>query len=90
MAASSQSLDFGGLFLALSFFLMGAALLLIALLFALGIENRAREIGTLLSLGFTPKRVRRMLLVEGALLSGGRTARRGAGRAIRASRAGEH
>ncbi len=68
-AAGTQGMDFGGLFLALSFFLIVSALLLVALLFALGVENRGREIGTLLAIGFTPQRVRRLLLCEGALLA---------------------
>lgn len=68
-AAGAQALDFGGLFLGLSFFLILSALLLVALLFALGVENRGREIGTLLAMGFLPKTVRRLLLAEGALLA---------------------
>jgi ABC-type antimicrobial peptide transport system permease subunit len=69
LAAGSQGFDFGGLFIAFSFFLIVAALLLTALLFALNAENRAREIGTLLALGFTPKVVRRLLLTEGLIVS---------------------
>lgn len=69
LAAGSQGFDFGGLFIAFSFFLIVSALLLTALLFALNAENRAREIGTLLSLGFTPKIVRRLLLLEGLIVS---------------------
>ena len=69
LAAGAQGFDFGGLFLAFSFFLIVSALLLTALLFALNAENRAREIGTLLSLGFTPKIVRRLLLIEGFIVS---------------------
>src|SRR5437899_12589197 len=52
------------LFLGFSFFLIVAALLLMALLFQFGIEQRAAEIGTLLALGFTPKLVRRLLLLR--------------------------
>jgi ABC-type lipoprotein release transport system permease subunit len=69
LAASSQSQDFGGLFLGFSFFLILAALILMALLFQFGLEQRTTEIGTLLALGFPPKRVRRLLLVEGALVA---------------------
>ena len=69
LKASSQALDFGQLFLGLSFFLIAAAVLLTALLFVFGIEQRAEEVGTLLSLGFTPRQVRRLLLVEGGLLA---------------------
>ncbi len=69
LAAGAQGFDFGGLFIAFSFFLIVSALLLTALLFALNAENRAREIGTLLALGFTPKIVRRLLLIEGLIVS---------------------
>lgn len=68
-AASTQGQDFGSLFLGLSFFLIAAAVLLTAMLFSLGIEQRAGEIGTLLALGFTPRKVRRLLFVEGLVLA---------------------
>src|SRR6185295_16437652 len=54
LKAAEQSQDFGGLFLGFSFFLIIAALLLMAMLFQFGVEQRATEIGTLLALGFTP------------------------------------
>jgi putative ABC transport system permease protein len=69
LKAAEQSQDFGGLFLGFSFFLIVAALLLMAMLFQLGLEQRAAEIGTLLALGFTPKQVRRLLLGEGVALA---------------------
>ncbi|MDB6125029.1 MAG: FtsX-like permease family protein, partial [Pedosphaera sp.] len=69
LAASSQSMDFGGLFIGFSLFLIVAALLLMALLFQFGMEQRATEIGTLLALGFQPKQVRRLFLWEGAMLA---------------------
>ncbi|PYJ56928.1 MAG: hypothetical protein DME24_20730 [Verrucomicrobia bacterium] len=69
LAAAEQSQDFGGLFLGFSFFLIAAALLLMALLFQFGIEQRATEVGTLLALGFTPRQVRRLLLLEGGALA---------------------
>ena len=69
LAAAEQSQDFGQLFLGFSFFLVVAALLLMALLFQFGLEQRAAEVGTLLALGFTPKQVRRLLLGEGAVLA---------------------
>jgi ABC-type lipoprotein release transport system permease subunit len=40
-----------------------------AVLFQFGVEKRATEVGTLLAIGFTPKRVRRLLLFEGAILA---------------------
>jgi ABC-type antimicrobial peptide transport system permease subunit len=69
LAAVNQSLDFGQLFLGFSFFLIVAALLLMALLFQFGVEQRATEIGTLLALGFTSRAVRRLLLLEGGALA---------------------
>jgi len=69
LQAAAQSQDFGGLFIGFSFFLIGAALILMALLFQFGIEQRAAEIGTLLALGFRAKQVRRIFLLEGAALA---------------------
>jgi len=71
LAASSPATDFGGLFLALSFFLLVSAFLLVGLLLSLGIRQRSAEIGTLLAIGFRPATVRRLLLGEAALLSAG-------------------
>ena len=67
--AAAQSQDFGGLFIGFSFFLIGAALILMALLFQFGLEQRAAEIGTLLALGFPARRVRNLFLLEGAALA---------------------
>lgn len=67
--ASAEALDFGELFLGLSMFLLGSALLLVALLFVFGVEQRTEEIGTLLALGLTPRRVRWLILGEGAALA---------------------
>ncbi|MBE0542767.1 MAG: FtsX-like permease family protein [Verrucomicrobia bacterium] len=69
LAAAEQSQDFGGLFLGFSFFLIAAALLLMAMLFQFGLEQRAPEVGTLLALGFTPSQVRKLLLREGVALA---------------------
>ncbi|MBK8977235.1 MAG: FtsX-like permease family protein [Planctomycetes bacterium] len=69
LAAGASATDFGGLFLGLSLFLIVAALLLTALLFAFGVEQRASEIGTLLALGFSPSAVRRLLLLEASALA---------------------
>jgi len=69
LKAAAGSQDFGGLFLGFSFFLIAAALLLMAMLFRFGLEQRAPEIGTLLALGFAPKQVRKLLLREGLVLS---------------------
>lgn len=68
--ASSGATDFGEYFLYFSFFLVVAALMLTTLFFKLGIEQRAREIGTLQAIGFSDRAIRRLFLVEGTLLSG--------------------
>lgn len=64
MAASEKSVDFGGLFLGLSFFLIAAALLLTVLLYSLGLEPRREQIVTLRAVGWSVRRVRRLLLRE--------------------------
>jgi putative ABC transport system permease protein len=69
LKSAAQSQDFGQLFLGFSLFLVVAALLLMGLLFQLGLEQRASEVGILLALGLTPKQVRRLLLVEGIALA---------------------
>ncbi len=69
LKAAEQSQDFGQLFLGFSIFLIVAALLLMALLFQFGLEQRMAEVGTLLALGFKPKQVRRLLLGEGVALA---------------------
>ena len=69
LKAAEQSQDFGQLFLGFSIFLVVAALLLMALLFQFGIEQRTSEIGILLALGFGPKQVRRLFLLEGGGLA---------------------
>ena len=69
LKASAGAQDFGGLFIGFSFFLVIAALLLMAMLFGFSLEQRANETGLLLALGFDAKRVRRWLLAEGTLLA---------------------
>jgi ABC-type lipoprotein release transport system permease subunit len=69
LAASAQGQDFGGLFLGFSFFLIVAALILLALLFHFSLEKRAVETGILLALGWRPAQVRRLLLMEGATIA---------------------
>ncbi|MDE0914494.1 MAG: ABC transporter permease [Planctomycetota bacterium] len=69
LAAARSPTDFGGLFLGLSFFLLAAALGLVVLLVTFGIERRSREVGLLLAIGFTHKRVRRLLLAETCLVA---------------------
>lgn len=67
--AVSRAMNFGGLFLGMSFFLIVSALLLTGLLFVFGVQQRAAELGTLLALGFRPGQVRALLLGEGLVVS---------------------
>ncbi len=69
LRASSGATDFGEYFVYFSYFLVVAAVLLAGLFFKLGVEQRHREVGTLLATGFTPARVRRLFLAEGLILS---------------------
>lgn len=69
LTASRGATDFGQLFLGFSFFLIGAALILVSLLFRFAVEQRRDQLGTLLALGFTPRLVRRALLLEGILVA---------------------
>ena len=70
LASASQSQDFGGLFVGFSFFLILAALLLVSLLFQFSVEQRSREMGILLALGWRPNVVKRLLYCEGGALAG--------------------
>lgn len=69
LAAVQQAMDFGGLFIGMSFFLIVAALLLTGLLFVFGIQHRIEQIGMLLALGFRHKQVRRLFLAESGLVA---------------------
>lgn len=70
LAAAEGATDFGEYFVYFSFFLIVAALLLAALFFKLGVEQRVREIGTLQAVGFSRPEVRRLFLLEGLVLAG--------------------
>lgn len=65
LAASSGAQDFGGLFIGFSLFIIAAALLLMLLLFRFALEQRGAEVGTLLAIGFPPKHVSRLFILEG-------------------------
>jgi ABC-type antimicrobial peptide transport system permease subunit len=69
LRASSGATDFGQYFVYFSYFLVVAAVLLTGLFFKLGVEQRHREVGTLLAIGFTPARVSSLFLAEGLILS---------------------
>ncbi|HEY5315978.1 MAG TPA: FtsX-like permease family protein, partial [Pirellulales bacterium] len=65
LTAASGTTPFNALFLGFSFFLIASAVMLVAVLFRLGTERRADEIGLLLAVGLGAKAVRRLLLAEG-------------------------
>jgi hypothetical protein len=69
LEASRGATNFGEYFVYFSFFIVVSALLLVALFFKLGIEQRVREVGLLRAVGFGPARVRWLFLREGVLLA---------------------
>ncbi|HEX6622507.1 MAG TPA: ABC transporter permease, partial [Pyrinomonadaceae bacterium] len=69
LRASQGATNFGEYFLYFSFFLVVSALLLAALFFRLGVEQRLREIGTLQAVGFPASRIRALFVGEGAALA---------------------
>lgn len=66
---SSGTTPFDALFISLSFFLIASALLLVVLFFRLSIERRANHWGVMAAIGWQRSKVRRLLLIEGAILS---------------------
>lgn len=69
LKSAAGTTPFDMLFLSLSFFVIIAALMLVALLFKLGITQRATQLGLLAAQGFTAKRIRSLLLREMALVA---------------------
>lgn len=67
--AAHDAMSFSGLFFGFSMFLIGAALLLTGMLFVFGVDQRVREMGTLLAVGYSPGQVLRVLAREGLLLA---------------------
>ncbi len=65
LKAAAGSTPFNVLFLAFSFFLIAAAVMLIVLLFRLGVERRAAELGILTATGFANRKIVRILTAEG-------------------------
>jgi putative ABC transport system permease protein len=68
-AASAGATDFGAYFSYFSFFLMVSALLLAALFFRLGIEQRLTQAGLLRATGFSVAALRRLFMIEGGLIA---------------------
>jgi putative ABC transport system permease protein len=69
LIAAQNGSDFSSLFLGLSFFIIAAGIILTVLLFLFNLEKRTSEIGTLSSLGFSIKMIRKLFLSEGILIA---------------------
>ncbi len=69
LKAAQGATNFGEYFLYFSFFLVVSALMLAALFFKLGVEQRLRELGILRAVGFHAARIRALFLVEGVVLA---------------------
>jgi ABC-type antimicrobial peptide transport system permease subunit len=67
--ASGGTTPFGVLFLSFSFFVIAAAVMLVLLLFRLGIQQRAKQLGLLMALGFRRRQVVRLFTVEGLIVA---------------------
>ncbi len=65
LTAAAGTTPFAILFLGFSMFLIAAAVMLVMLLFKLGVDQRAAELGIVLAVGLRRKLARRMLLIEG-------------------------
>lgn len=70
LAASKGTTPFDALFLSLSMFVIVSAVMLVALLLRLGILQRLGEFGTLLAVGWSPRRVQQLALAETAAIGG--------------------
>jgi ABC-type lipoprotein release transport system permease subunit len=69
LAAATGATDFGEYFTYFSTFLVVSALILAALFFKLGVEQRLQEVGLLEALGFDPAAIRRLFAGEALFLS---------------------
>jgi putative ABC transport system permease protein len=69
LAAASGSTPFDVLFLALSMFVIGSALLLVAILFRLGFQQRGAEVGLMSAVGHSPGQLRGLWLGEMSLVA---------------------
>jgi ABC-type lipoprotein release transport system permease subunit len=67
--ASAGATPFDWLFLGFSMFIIASALMLVAVLFRLGIEQRAGEIGTLLAVGLRRRSIARLFGLEGSIVA---------------------
>ena len=69
LKAAAGATDFSMLFTGFSLFLIVSAALLVGLLFRLGVEQRAGEMGILLATGYPLAAVRRRFMLEGGALA---------------------
>ncbi len=69
LGASGGATDFGGMFIGFSLFLIVSAAMVVALLFSLGVERRASEVGLLRAVGYPAATVGRRLVAEGGILA---------------------
>ena len=69
LEASRGATPFDVLFLLFSMFVIAAAVMLVALLFRLGIDQRAQQIGIFLAVGISRRRTLGMLDLEGLIVS---------------------
>jgi len=69
LAAAKGSVDFGQLFMGLSFFIIISSLLLLSVFFSLYVEQRRPDMAVLLSLGFRPSSIEKLFLFEGFLVA---------------------
>jgi len=67
LAAAAGTTPLDVLFLLFSFFLIAAVLMLLTVLFRLGVDERANEIGLLLASGLRQGQITRLLVAEGLL-----------------------
>ncbi|HTQ38941.1 MAG TPA: ABC transporter permease [Pirellulales bacterium] len=69
LTAAAGTTPFALLFLGFSLFIIAAALMLVMLLFKLGVDERAAELGIVLAVGLRRRLARRMLLLEGGFVA---------------------
>ncbi len=69
LAAASGTTPFDGLFLGFSLFIMISALMLVSLLFRLGVDQRAAEIGILRAVGLRRRKVTEVLAGEALVVA---------------------
>lgn len=68
ITAAKSGVDFGELFLSLSFFVILAGIILTVMLYVLSLEARKSEIGLLISFGYTAKQIIWLRLTESAII----------------------